>query len=502
MKHILQICLLLAICFWLVYQVKHSHEKRKEFDTKDEKLVGKVQIDGEIQRLGRKDLPRVTQIATDVEKHSDEEEEEKEAEEEENKHEEDEPEKEESGIKDTEEEAAHRGGGDDEIDENEPKKTEAEHEHENEPENTEAEQENEEEQVNEDKEVEENGDVGKEDNPESEEHEDAEKQDHTGPEENEDGRKEDDESDAASNDHDHDGNDRNTHEAREEQYKADDASSEVAHDIQRVIPETENVTAGHSNELPHKVNFGQENETKTSDKNDVGSQPREDEVNNNGTSSNVTVTELKKLEINTTMSEDSSLQNSTLPILQNDPESSGLLLSNGTQTASDAMLGDSSLQNSTLPILRNNPESSSLLLSNGTKTASNAELSQNATVKSAPGDKEPNLQGNVTEPINKPELAVDDKNKSEVAAGSNNTLNANANAGESLTSSNSTSASSHKMDGSDYHSSDEGVNAIQHDPIDASDTTLTQEEKRSATDLDTLPEIRTEVHNTDNTMAE
>ncbi|CBI25108.3 unnamed protein product, partial [Vitis vinifera] len=91
-KHILQICLLLAVCFWLIYQVKHSHDKKKEFDANDAKISSNTQGGNELLKFGRKDLhPRVDGEAKN-EKHGEEEtEEEDEAggvEEEESKHDE------------------------------------------------------------------------------------------------------------------------------------------------------------------------------------------------------------------------------------------------------------------------------------------------------------------------------------------------------------------------------------------------------------------------------
>lgn len=75
MKHVLQICLLLGVCFWLIYQVKHSHDKKKEFDSNDSKSSVRKLGDSEIPKLGRKDLHR-GEDATKTEKHDEEEEEE------------------------------------------------------------------------------------------------------------------------------------------------------------------------------------------------------------------------------------------------------------------------------------------------------------------------------------------------------------------------------------------------------------------------------------------
>ncbi|CAN8276200.1 unnamed protein product [Cochlearia groenlandica] len=55
-KHVLQICVLLGVCIWLIYQVKYSHDKKKEFYEKDgEKTTVLVKEDG-LVKLGRKDL--------------------------------------------------------------------------------------------------------------------------------------------------------------------------------------------------------------------------------------------------------------------------------------------------------------------------------------------------------------------------------------------------------------------------------------------------------------
>ncbi|PKU82502.1 nuclear polyadenylated RNA-binding protein 3-like [Dendrobium catenatum] len=53
-RHFLQICLLLAICIWLVYQVKHSHDKKRAFVERKE-----VEDQAFSFRFGRKDLPSV-----------------------------------------------------------------------------------------------------------------------------------------------------------------------------------------------------------------------------------------------------------------------------------------------------------------------------------------------------------------------------------------------------------------------------------------------------------
>ena len=98
MKHAIQICLVLAICIWLLYQVKHSHEKKKAYEESSGKISEKMQGGREIIKLGRKDLhPQVEETTFETERK-----------------EELEQEIEESKPEESEDEG--RGGGDDEID--------------------------------------------------------------------------------------------------------------------------------------------------------------------------------------------------------------------------------------------------------------------------------------------------------------------------------------------------------------------------------------------------
>ncbi|KAH9609953.1 hypothetical protein KSS87_012267 [Heliosperma pusillum] len=453
MKHVLQICVLLAVCFWLIYQVKHSQEKRREFEAKDVKVVDKAQVDGDILKLGRKDLPRFTKIVTGGDKHGedddekeDEEVEETKPDEEENKHEEDEPEREDGSIKEREEE---RGGGDDETDEIELEKKESEYEHGVE-------------KVDEDKERDEDEEDVEENHAENEEKDVQEKEGHFDDEENEDAENEDhNEKDLVSNDRDHDGDNADTHGAREEQYKADDASSEVAQHVHNNIPKTENVTSGQANGMFGKVDSGQENETKSFDNPD----------------------NLIKMQVEPRKEMSSNLTSLT----------------------------------------GKNPD-----LSNGVITASNSNVSQNVIVEGELGDKVSTLLHNLSGDSNKPELA---KDGNQASGALNKTENANTNGGESISFSNATMASqigndtdatkpekvnsaaneNHGVnlgktetggtDGSSSSHINESAGDIQHDPIDESDN-VTEEERESSVDLETLPDIQTEGQSDEETMAE
>ncbi|KAL5559868.1 hypothetical protein UlMin_036079 [Ulmus minor] len=66
-KHALHICLLLAICIWLLYQLKHNHDKKKAYGDSSSKLSGKLQNGNEIIKLGRRDLqPRVKEASFEI----------------------------------------------------------------------------------------------------------------------------------------------------------------------------------------------------------------------------------------------------------------------------------------------------------------------------------------------------------------------------------------------------------------------------------------------------
>lgn len=60
LKHVLQICLLLAICTWLLYQIKHSHDKKRAFEERISKISTKTtEKPPDLFNFGRKGLPLV-----------------------------------------------------------------------------------------------------------------------------------------------------------------------------------------------------------------------------------------------------------------------------------------------------------------------------------------------------------------------------------------------------------------------------------------------------------
>ncbi|XP_057450311.1 uncharacterized protein LOC130741427 [Lotus japonicus] len=262
-KHVLQIILLLGVCFWLIYQVKRSHDKKKEFDQTDAKGSVVTQNAYQTPKIhARKFLPDEDKVNQD-EKHREEEEDETivededklEHEEERNDHEseqkpglrgagEDQAE-DENKSEETEDE---RGAGDDEIDENDQDKPDVDADRDDE-------------FMEEDKE----GDDEKE-----------------GSEDSEDEGKE-----ASLENH-------NSHEAREENYKGDDASSAVTHDTHTTTAETETATLENSDaivnsEMSITKSENKPNYTEDSNRNQPGSDFKITEVKlTDETSSNAT----------------------------------------------------------------------------------------------------------------------------------------------------------------------------------------------------------------------
>ncbi|THU50931.1 hypothetical protein C4D60_Mb06t25580 [Musa balbisiana] len=77
-KNVLHVCLLVAICVWLLYQMKHSHDKKKAYEERVSKLSFK---DGEkrldLASFGRKYLPHTVETEPTRESQIEEEEDEK-----------------------------------------------------------------------------------------------------------------------------------------------------------------------------------------------------------------------------------------------------------------------------------------------------------------------------------------------------------------------------------------------------------------------------------------
>lgn len=73
-KHVLQMSLLVAVCFWLLYQLKHSYDKKKA--SVDQNSATSSNLEEEQQRfvqLGRKDLPDSEEANLDEEREKEQE---------------------------------------------------------------------------------------------------------------------------------------------------------------------------------------------------------------------------------------------------------------------------------------------------------------------------------------------------------------------------------------------------------------------------------------------
>jgi len=61
-KHVLRICLLIAACCWLIFQIKRSHYKTKDLEYVDTKMLLSTNNVDQVVKLGRKDLqPKQTE---------------------------------------------------------------------------------------------------------------------------------------------------------------------------------------------------------------------------------------------------------------------------------------------------------------------------------------------------------------------------------------------------------------------------------------------------------
>ncbi|PON55158.1 hypothetical protein PanWU01x14_190860 [Parasponia andersonii] len=539
-KHALQICLLIGVCFWLIYQVKHSHDKKKEFDENDAKTSIRRVSDSEIPKLGRKDLhPREEEeeeeTPVEEEQHKVEREEEgdkndsQEQEEEENKNEEAEE------NKNEEAEDNGRGGGDDEIDENEQETKDDEENHN-------------EEFIDEEKErEEESGDESKtNDN-----------------EENEDRL----ENENSSEDQDNDGGDQNDHEAREEHYIRDDASSEVAHDTDVISTRSEKISSENSNENTERNNFEQEdNSINTQNVNKIesnsGSTVGEGKTAENHTSLGVVSLAQKVDGTNSSNSADSQVSVTTQ---SNDQPEAG---NNPVQVSTEA--NNSSAAVSTEAT--NHPTMSTDVINSSTETRSEisdsseqkkAETGNEASDSSQKNDREPasnsdhahtkTLDGPSTRESKREEISslkqtdnstigsednkVDfnstDATKTENADEASKELSESSKNPEtdvsgkilrpderdqvedvttpSTTKENTGAIQNEKSDSKSDSNGTEGGSdsaggieeAVQHDPIDSLDTQITQELNEVRTDLDTLPDMESQgIENEEEVAAE
>ncbi|KAL9685234.1 hypothetical protein QQ045_022682 [Rhodiola kirilowii] len=434
-KHILQIFMLLAVCFWLIYQVKHSHDKRKHFEENDAELSEKLPKFDEGLKLGRKDLlPRDEELSTNHEKIDDEEVEDEETKGDESideTQEELERKRKEEGSSDIEallegtghgeEEDAGGRVGDDDVDEQDKGEGEADRD------------------GGEDVEKDEDNEIEEKDNEEDE---------HLP------------ENDSSSDDQDHDTSGRNTHETREENYKADDASSAVAHVVQAVLtkhPEQINVNA-------------------------------EEEVQEHSESSNATDVG-KELHWNAT----NVLENSdeaTPPRLEDVP------IKNDTNEASSATV-DSTLQSEVETTPEQNNSTKGLTDDNSFNT--NLSSDTNATTEHRPISTSNTTDANVEEHDDNSNSTLNqDFSAPDLVINSNMTISTNQT--ESFTADENSDVIEEKT-----YSEEDSILSSLNDDETLRDPLISEEEDKqrdSLFDLDTLPEIRTEGTDSDDAATE
>lgn len=289
-KHALRICVCLAVCFWLIYQVKHSHDKKKEFEENDvDDPLDRRSIGGLI-KIGRKEIrPLYQEVVTVNEQHNQAGEEE-ETTEVENNHEEDR-----SPDRNVELDDKASRDGDDETDEHEIQKSEASRDRE-----VDQEEDNITDEVGEDGIDSETGEISDDGN----------------------GRKQENFVENGGRD----GDDEN-HEAREELYKADDASSAVSHDNHTQTTENESKFVRisgnlHENmfELENNESHGEEaNNGQIKERLEVDSGEESEDTNRSSATDIATnVMAIEAKENNLESSEKNPSPNSTLTEASND----------------------------------------------------------------------------------------------------------------------------------------------------------------------------------------
>ncbi|KAL5787970.1 hypothetical protein ACOSP7_004919 [Xanthoceras sorbifolium] len=566
-KHVLQICVLVAVCFWLIYQVKHSHDKKKEFDMRDTKISVKEQNDDGL-KLGRKDLPRA-QEASKNEKHEEEEEEiaveeenkheeedkevikheeedqkeasnleEEEREEEENKNEDeeqeelnkheeeqeeaaskhDEEEQEEAAsrhedeeqeeaasrhedeeleaaskheeeepeevTKNEEEQDEGRGGGDDEIDEQDQVKTEGDHE---------------------DELIDEENREGEGDGKASQGTESEEKDNQA-------------ENENSSVDHDHDGVEKNVHEAREEHYKGDDASSAVSHDDQIITTETEKTSSENSDEnsernILEEANKLNKTEDMNGNQNDKESKVGGSEMAENDSPLNVTTSGETRNDSRSYNPEDGLLlfasNTTTDPGAERSKNFTRLgtnITSSSLQNETQTMLASNQTQNAkvdgTTNIETTNLQTVELDHANISNTVSNSVQSDsNSTISTETVNADATTRGSFNSSLS---AAAENVISSNTTA--DGEVNSDSSVMESIEDAQKEKSNTHNDSGGMNESqgsstTNETVEVVKEDLVDSSDSSIVHDENDARIDLDTLPDIRT-VGNSDDAAAE
>ncbi|CAH8384549.1 unnamed protein product [Eruca vesicaria subsp. sativa] len=428
-KHVLQICVLLGVCIWLIYQVKYSHDKKKEFYETDGKKL--LESEDGMVKLGRKDLLPGYHKQDEKEKHvedDEDEEEEKESKikvENSNTHEEEEKEDEDEVAEEDEEDKSKLGEEVVEEDEDENKHEE--------------------------------DDIDEQD--QSKTTGDTDKDDELLEEEKQNGLNEKDEKEKETNHADE--IDMTVHEAREEHYKADDASSAVSHESR--ILNTE------------KLKESSENSTGPSQENSSNATISEGGVQKEpvlklGEAVEKTITEVKEGE-----SESSNSENAVT-------ESRGETV-NGNST--EAIVEASGfLQNETRTMQERSQEHDKT--EDGAPPSGSSDLQTVVELEQTRNETGPN---NIT-------VSVNITNKYPIQDESRNSTS-NSSLVENISSSNTTEVNESSRSEGDYETGEkESSNQFSTEQTEEADdtpeSTMLQEEREALTDPQTLPDISVE----------
>ncbi|XP_050210103.1 uncharacterized protein LOC126660581 isoform X2 [Mercurialis annua] len=554
-KHALQICLLLGVCFWLIYQVKHSHEKKKEFDEKDAKVSIRSQSGDDFSILGRKSLlPRVQETSKD-DKHEEDDEEETTTEEEVNKNEEnkleqkqveneikreeeeredgnnpeDKEEEEEEGEEGFKKEEAKEGEDgkkhEDEAREYEETKREEEEREKNEGNKPEDEEQEEEETKSE--ETEEEGRGGGDD--EIDEHDqektegEVDREDFVDDEKerilegdekestNDEGENKESliDNEASTEDRDHDGGVQHDHEAREVNYRADDASSAVTHDTPAISMDLEKGSSDSSdvNSVLNNSELEMNSDNHSGDQNNSTLPLKDGESDpslnvTHGEDKGDEIINSEKLPNNATTDSQFNIQieasNDTMNVnaeggsnpADGSNESSGTTEKNETVETYDSNKSQnvtSGGDGETLSLKTTESEQvNNAVTSDGKELISNSNISDiNANSDSLFGD-----SNNGSDTTVKPEVTAEVEVNTDSSSAKNETTDASQNENLIIE-----SKSGETDESTDSSATDGDGTEVVHDPIDTSDSSIGQDEKEARIDLGTLPDNNSEAVN-------
>ena len=305
----------------------------------------------------------------------------------------------------------------------------------------------------------------------------------------------------SSDEQENDNGDPITHEAREENYKGDDASSAVAHDDHSTTS-TDDVSLESSSEnaeLNNKEQNSESNETEA-----IRSRLTEevDKTANNETSTNENFSDVKLSE-NTSFPTDVSVQDSIPTAQSNDQPESSNNTSSATTDTSNVENADSSQQKGT-EIDLNHTQSEiidNLAAKNETSLQSiltdmNDKVLENSTSASQPNE----VEGETRNITSKPDLTVSDDETSKTKK--DNRTNEPENVLPTMIPKENSEATHNDKSEDDGESNDDSSNSTNHiedpvqdDRLDSNDSHVTER-----VDLDTLPDI--EIDNSEETAAE